>query len=118
MQAVTVADIDIGVDVQTHELVQGVLFAADQGLASDEIIGLGLQGHGEADARFERVGLVGEIIARKDQPGLDAHHIKGGKAHGLQPQIAAIGPDGIIDRVAILGVAEDFKAQLTGIAGA
>src|SRR6185312_16483359 len=55
MDAVTMADGDIGIDVEPDQLSRRVFLAPDKRLAADEIVGLGFQRHGEADARLERI---------------------------------------------------------------
>ena len=52
------------------------LLAPAQGLASQEVLALGLERHGETDARLEGIGLVRELGAREDQPGLDPQHVE------------------------------------------
>ena len=55
---------------------------ADQGLAADEILVLGLQATVKADAGLERIGLVVELVVGEDQAGLDPHHVQCFQAEG------------------------------------
>ena len=118
MHAVAMADIDIGVDVEPDQFARRVFLAADQRLAADEIVGLGLQRHGEADASLERIGLVGEFIAGEDQPGLDAHHVERRHAHRLQPVRLAGLPHRVEHFFRVARMAQDLVAELAGVAGA
>ena len=118
MQAIAVAHIGCGIHLDPHELARGVVFAADQRIAADEVIGLGFKRHGKANASFKRVGFIGEIVAGKDQTGFDAHHIQAKQAHGANAQISTCGHHRIINRNGVLGVAEDFIAQLARVARA
>src|SRR5665809_103487 len=81
MDTVTVADKLVALHLKADKLPLRVLAPADQRLAADEVLVLPLQRHGEADTRLERVGLIAELIAGKDQAGLDAYHVE-----RLQPE--------------------------------
>ena len=115
MDAIAVADIHRRINLKPDKLVARVFLATDQSLAPDEIIHLRFQRHRKPDPGFKRVGLVGEIIARKDQPRLNPHHIQRCQPHRPQPQIRPVFPNRIPNRSAVLGVTEHLKPQLAGI---
>ena len=112
------ADRDGGVDLQPDKAAAWVVLAADQRVTANEIIGFGFQGHRETDAGLERIGLVGKVIAGKDQPGLDAHHVQRGQAHRQQTKLGPRRRHRVINRLGILGMTENLIPQLAGIAGA
>ena len=117
MDAVAMADRDGPFDVKPDHLARWMLLAPDQRVAPDEIVGLGLERHGEADARLEWVGLIREVIAGEDQSGLDPNHIEGGQAHRRQSVCRSLGPDRVEDLARVPGVAPDLVAQLARVAG-
>src|SRR6516162_6044687 len=107
----------IAVQLQAHELIAGMLLAAQHRLAADELL-IPLERNGEADAGLEGIGLVAELIAREDEPGLDPQHVEGFQAERHQSMWLARFEDRIPDGGGILGMAEDLVAELTRIAGA
>ncbi|MPL84472.1 hypothetical protein SDC9_30437 [bioreactor metagenome] len=116
--AIAVKDRVLALDLEADELARRRLLAPAQRLAPDEIGGLRFQRHGEADAGLERVGLVGEIVAREDQPRLDPAQIEPGKPHRLDAVFGAGAEHRLEDRLAVLRMAEDLVAKLAGIARA
>ena len=54
----------------------------------DEVVGLRFQRHGKADPGLERVGLVGKVLPRKDQPRLDPHMSSAARPIGSMPNAA------------------------------
>ena len=112
------AHIDIAVDIEPHQHARGMFLAPDQRLAPDEIVRLGLERHGKADPGLERVGLVAEIIAGKDQPSLDPHHVQRLQPHRADAMGLTRLPHRVEHRARMFGMAEDLVSQLAGIAGA
>ena len=105
-------------DLQPDQLSRRMFLAADQRRAADEIVLLGLQRHGEADAGLERIGLVGKFRAGEDQPRLDAHHVERRHAHRLQAVRLAGFPHRVEHFFRVARVAENLVAELAGVAGA
>ena len=54
-----------------------MLLGPDQGIATDEVVLLGLEWNREADAGLEGVRLVAELGTGVDQSGLHAQHVQG-----------------------------------------
>ena len=63
-------------DLQPDEPALRVCLAAEQSLPSQEVRCLRGERHRKADAGFERVRLVRELVVREDQPRLDAQHVE------------------------------------------
>src|SRR5438552_3579770 len=118
MNAIAVAYRLIGIDIESDELVARMFFPFDQRRLADEIIALRLERHGEADAGFERIGLIGEFIIGEDQSGLDAQHVERFKTQRRQATFPSCLPHGIEHGNRILGVAENLITELARIAGA
>ena len=92
--------------------------AFDQGIAADEVVLFGLDWHGEADARLEGVGLVGELGAGEDEAGLDPEQVECLEPHRDHAPGAARLEDGVPDCRGVVGVAEHLEAQFARVAGA
>ena len=71
------ADQVVADQVQAHQDALRVLLGPDQGIATDEVVLLGLEWNREADAGLEGVRLVAELGAGEDQSGLHAQHVQG-----------------------------------------
>ena len=66
VNAITMGNNLVAVDLKAHKLAHRVRLATDQGVAAHKVIFLGLQRNREAYPRFERIGLVAEIVASED----------------------------------------------------
>ena len=95
-----------------------MFLAANQGVTTDEVVLLGLDGHGEADTGLQRSGLVVELGASEDQAGLDAEHVECLESQGCEALWVADGPDRVPHLRSVRWVAEHLESQLTGVAGA
>ncbi len=95
----------------------GCALRSSSAAAADEVL-LVVERHREADAGLERVDLVVELVAREDQPGLDAQHVERLEPERLEPVRLARGPDRVPHRGPVGRMAEDLVAELAGVAGA
>ena len=59
-------------------------FALDERRLAEEVV-LRVEVDREADAGLEGVDLVVELVAREDQPGLDAQHVQRVEAQRREP---------------------------------
>src|SRR5690625_837337 len=107
----------IAFEVEAHQLACRMGLALIQHRSPDEVVFLGLEGHGKADARLEWVGLVAEFIAGEDQTRLDANHVQRGQAEGREAMWLPRLPDGFEYGLGVLGVAEHLVAELAGVTG-
>ena len=105
-------------DVQAHQLVRRSVFAPLQRGAADEIVGFAFERNREANAGFKWIGLVRELVARKNEPGLDAHHIQPVQTHRDQSMRLPGRRDRIEHGAGVARVAPDLVAQLAGVTGA
>ena len=96
----------------------GAGLAFQEGIAADEIIVFGLEGNGETDSRFERVGLIAELVPGEDQPCFNAEHVKGFQTQRGEPLGATSLPDSVPHLRGVVWMAEDLEPQLTGVASA
>ena len=87
-------------------------------VAADEVVNLRLERHREPDSGLERIGLVGELAACEDEPGLDADHVERCEPEGGDAERLARSHDLLEQCPGILRVAEELIAELPGISGA
>jgi hypothetical protein len=118
MYAIAVSNGFVTIHFESDELSLRVLAPPQQCLAADEILVLALEWHGETDAGFERIGLIAKFVTGEDETRLDTHHVQRLQAERHQSMRLASLPDGIEYRKRILRMAEDFVAELAGIARA
>ena len=94
------------------------VFAPLQRGAADEVVGFAFERNRESDAGFKGIGLVRELVTRKNQPGFDAHQVQSVKPHREQSVRLPGGHDRIEHRASVARVAPDLVAQLAGVTGA
>ena len=104
--------------VQAHQDALRVLLGPDQGIATDEVVLLGLEWNREADAGLEGVRLVAELGTGVDQSGLHAQHVQGLESERREALRFAGLQDGVPYLRRPRRVAEDLEAQLARVAGA
>src|SRR5262245_53467565 len=108
MDAVAMSDAFIGIDLEADEPAARVSLAPLERRFADEVVALRGERDGEVDAGFERVGLVGELITRKDEPRLDPQDVERLEPERLDAVFEAGIPDRVENRERILGMAEDL----------
>ena len=115
--AITAGGHDAAFYIQTDKLTLQMVFPLFDHRAADKVVSLCFQGHRETYPRFERISLVGKLIAGKNQTGLDPEQIERLETERCQTMRFTGGPYGVEDRFRILRVTKDLVTQLAGISG-
>ena len=89
VDAIAVLDVHVAVDIQAHQFaLLGCSLRRINASRPIKSSGLGFERHGEADARLERVGLVGEVVSLQRSDPLR----RGPYPEPLGPSVSDRGP--------------------------
>ena len=105
----------VALEFETHEHPVRMFLAATERLLAYEGLFLGLKVNREANTRLERIGLVIELVAGKDQPRFDAQNIEGFQTQRDHPQRMSGVPNCVPHREGVLRVTPHLVTQFAGV---